>query len=176
MSLLLLKQIIKLADFTIYLRLFTCLELHSFTRIMVPLLSNVCIKYDELSFCKVCDFQRNFFLLHCIFIEKYMWLKPKKKHENRLTLSDYRHTEVQWKSGKIMIFMHDLRMTYDNADWFFFLLFGQFVGNLRGRKAHFFFKSWNSIRLSVYCTGILVKKINHPKKMWLVYSATCIWH
>ena len=52
-----------------------------------------------------------------------------KKHENRFTLSDYRYTEVQWKSGKIMKFMHDISMTYNNADWFFLIPF-YFLDNL----------------------------------------------
>ena len=73
-----------------------------------------------------------------------------KKHENRFTLSDYRYTEVQWKSGKIMKFMHDIRMTYDNADWFFLFLstFWTICRKSQGSQSSFSKKSWNSIRLT----------------------------
>ena len=74
------------------------------------------------------DNANHFFSLALYFYWKIDVIRA-KKHENRFTLSDYRYTEVQWKSGKIMKFMHDISMTYNNADWFIFIPF-YFLDNL----------------------------------------------
>ena len=65
-----------------------------------------------------------------------------KKCEKRFTLRDFRYKEVQHILGKIMNFMHDFRMTYNDADYIFWIYF-HFLDNLSYITGHNMFNFHN---------------------------------